>query len=135
MVLATSYCICLNLTRNLWKYNCWTVLLKSIFIFQINKALNAIRIIKKFFNKKELLQIITSNVLSILYYNSEIWHLPTLKTELKQKLISISARAIKTCMFHPDNMISYENVHKMNNRAMPNAIMLYKCAIQLFNTE
>ena len=96
------------------------------------KALNAIRIIKKFFNKKELLQLITSNVLSILYYNSEIWHLPTLKTELKQKLISISARAIKTCMFHPDNMISYENVHKMNNRAMPNAIMLYKCAIQLF---
>ena len=60
------------------------------------------------------------------------WHLPTLKSELKQKLISISASAIKTCMYHPDNMISYENIHKMNNRAMPNAIMLYKSAIQLF---
>ena len=69
---------------------------------------------------------------SILYYNSEIWHLPTLKTELKQKLISISARAIKTCMYYPDNMISFENIHKMNNRAMPNAVMLYKHAIQLF---
>ena len=96
------------------------------------KALNAVRIIKKFFTKKELLQLITSNVLSVLYYNSEIWHIPTLKTELKQKLVSVSARAIKTCMYHPDSMISFENIHKMNNRAMPNAIMQYKCAIQLF---
>ena len=70
--------------------------------------------------------------MSILYYNSEIWHLPTLKQELKQKLISISARAIKTCMFYPDNTISFENLHRMNNRAMPDAIMHYKCALQLF---
>ena len=96
------------------------------------KALTAIRIIKKYFIKKELLQLITSNVLSILYYNSEIWHLPSLKADLKQKLISVSARAIKSCMFHPDRMTSYENIHKLNNRAMPNAIMLYKSAIQLF---
>ena len=84
---------------------------------------------KKLFNS---LQLVTSNVFSILYYNSEIWHLPSLKTELKQKLISISARAIRTCMYYPDNMISFENIHKMNNRAMPNAIMLYKHAIQLY---
>ena len=96
------------------------------------KALNAIKIIKKFFNKKELLQLITSNVYSILYYNSEIWHLPSLKSELKQKLVSISARAIKSCMYHPDNMISYINIHKMNNRATPGAILYYKLAIQLF---
>ena len=96
------------------------------------KALNAIRIIKKFFNKKELLQLITSNVFSILYYNSEIWHLPSLKTELKQKLMSVSARAISTCMYYPDRMISFENIHRMNNRALPNAIMTYKHAIQLY---
>ena len=96
------------------------------------KALNAIRIIKKIFTKKELLQLITSNVLSILYYNSEIWHLQNLKPELKQKLVSVSARAIKTCMYHPDSMISFKNIHKMNNRAMPESIMLYKCAMQLF---
>ena len=96
------------------------------------KALNAIRIIKRFFTKRELLQLITSNVYSILYYNSEIWHLPTLKSELKHKLVSISARAIKTCMYYPDNMISFKNIHKMNNRAMPEAIMHYKHAIQLF---
>ena len=35
-------------------------------------------------------------------------------------------------MYHPDNMISYINIHKMNNRAMPEAFMYYKLAIQLF---
>ena len=48
------------------------------------------------------------------------------------KLVSISARAIKSCMYYPDNMISYRNIQKMNNRALPEAIMLYKYAIQLF---
>ena len=76
--------------------------------------------------------MITSNVFFILYYNSEIWHLPSLKSELKQKLVSISARAIKSCMYHPDNMISYFNIHKMNNRATPEAILYYKLAIQLY---
>ena len=36
------------------------------------------------------------------------------------------------CMYHPDNKFSFENIHKMNNRAMLDAIMLYKCALQLF---
>ena len=48
------------------------------------------------------------------------------------KLVSISARAITSCMYYRDNMISYRNIHKMNNRALPEAIMLYKYAIQLF---
>ena len=72
-----------------------------------------------------------SNVFSVLYYNSEIWHIPSLKNELKKKMTSISAKAIKTCMYYPDRMISYENTHKMNNRAMPEAFMSYKTAIQL----
>ena len=79
----------------------------------------------------ELLQLITANVFSVLYYNSEIWHIPSLKNDLKKKLTSISAKAIKTCMYYPDNMISFENIHKMNNRAMPEAFMTYKLAIQL----
>ena len=96
------------------------------------KAINAIRLIKKNFTKIELLQLVTSNVFSLLYYNSEIWHLPSLKYELKKKLLSISARALKVTMYYPDNMISYENIHKMNNRAMPEAFMSYKLAIQLY---
>ena len=102
------------------------------------KAINAIRLIKRFFTKVELLQLITANVFSVLYYNSEIWHIPSLKNELKKKLTSISAKAIKTCMYYPDSMISFENIHTMNNRAMPEAFMSYKLAIQLhklYNVE
>ena len=63
-----------------------------------SKALTAVRMIKKYFTTKELLQIVTSNVYSILYYNSEIWHLASLKSNLKQKLLSTSAKAISTCV-------------------------------------
>ena len=47
-------------------------------------ALNAICLIKKFFNQKELIQLITSNFYSIMFYNSEIWHLPLLNSNLKK---------------------------------------------------
>ena len=88
--------------------------------------------IKRYFNKDELLQLITSNVLSILYYNSEIWHLPNLKGNLKQKLLSVSAKAIKISMYYPDPMISFDEIHAMNNRALPGSLLQYKLAIQLF---
>ena len=42
-------------------------------------ALNAIRLIKKNFTPKELFQLITSKFYLLFYYNSEIWHLPSLK--------------------------------------------------------
>ena len=51
---------------------------------------------------------------------------------LKQKLLSGSAKAIKICMYYPDPMISYVNIHLMNNRALPESIMQYKLALQLF---
>ena len=44
-------------------------------ITKAKKALNAIKIISKYFNKNELLTLITANYYSVLYYNSEIWHL------------------------------------------------------------
>ena len=95
------------------------------------KAINTIRLIKKYFTKSDLLHLITANVCLVLYYNSEIWHIPSLKIELKKKLTSISAKAIKTCMYYPDRMISFEKIHKMNNRAMPDSLMTYKTALQL----
>ena len=74
------------------------------------KALNAIKLIKRYFTKTELLQLITSNVLSILYYNSEIWHLPNIKSNLKQNLLSVSANAIKISMFYPDPMYAIPSI-------------------------
>ena len=95
------------------------------------KALNAIRLIRKFFTTKELLQIITSNFFSILYYNSEIWHLPSLKTNVKQKLLSASANAIKMCMKWCTNDTSFIRIHEMNQRSTPEKYLLYKHALTL----
>ena len=67
-------------------------------ISKSSKALTAIRLIRRFFNTKELLQLVTSNFYSIFYYNSEIWHLNSLKHNLKNKLLSASAKALKICI-------------------------------------
>ena len=65
---------------------------------------------KKYFNTTELLQLITSNFYSILYYNSEIWHLPSLKGNLKGKLLLIHGEI--------DN-----NVHPANTLRVVNALI------------
>ena len=96
-------------------------------------AIGAIKLIKRFFSKKEILQLITSNFYSVLYYNSEIWHIPSLnKNTLKQKLLSVLAKALKISMYYPDPMISFANIHVMNQRATPESMLLYRLSIQLF---
>ena len=97
-----------------------------------NNAITAIRMFKKFFTTKELLQLVTSNVYSTLYYNSEIWHLHSLKGTLKQKLLSTSAKAIKMCVKYWTNDVSFHELHKKFNRATPENYLLYKHALALF---
>ena len=58
-------------------------------ISKSNSALHCIRLIKHYFTIEELKQVITTNFYSVLYFNSEIWNLPTLNPLLKQKLLSI----------------------------------------------
>ena len=96
------------------------------------KAITAIRMIKKYFTKKELLQLVTSNVFSTLYYNSEIWHIHSLKGPLKQKLLSTSAKAVKLCVKYCTNDVSFIDIHKMFNRATPEKFLLYKHALCLY---
>ena len=101
---------------------------------QINKAksaLHAINMIKKYFTQSETLMLLTANFYSILYYNSEIWHLPTLKPELNQMLLAASANALKTSQRHPDRMESFINIHKSCKRALPRQMIEYKHAILL----
>ena len=47
-------------------------------ISKANKALNAISLIQKYFHQDELLKLVTANFYSKLYYNSEVWQIPTL---------------------------------------------------------
>ena len=115
----------------------WTKQISNT-INKANQALHAIKLIKKYFNTAELLQLLTSNFYSILYYNSEIWHIPNLKQELKQSLLSASANALKISQRLPDPMESFINVHKNCNRALPNQLMNFKHSIllhKLFNNH
>ena len=80
-----------------------------------SKALNAIRLIKRFLDSNELLQLITSNFYSVLYFNSEVWHLNTLHHSLKNQLLSHSPKAIKICTRSSDVwMLSFENLHELH---------------------
>ena len=100
-------------------------------ISKSSKALSAIKIIKRYFNTTELLQLVTSNFYSILYYNSEIWHIPSLKCTLKQKIMSSSAKAIKMCMKWCTNDVSFIRIHEMNQRATLEKYLMYKHALSL----
>ena len=100
-------------------------------INKANRALHAIKMIRKYFTKDKILQLLTSNFYSILYYNSEVWHIPNLKPQLKQLLLSESENALKLSQRSPDMYESYIDVHKSCNRATPNQIITYKHAIIL----
>ena len=69
---------------------------------------------------------------SILYYNSEIWHLPTLIATLKQSLLSASAKALRVCIKSNDYYVSFNNLHAARDRANPEMILLYKTALSLY---
>ena len=100
-------------------------------ISKARKALRAIKLIKRYFTNKELLQVITANFYSILYYGSEIWHIRTLKSSVKQKLLSASAMALKTCMKHNCGTVSFLELHKLTQRATPDKMMVYEHALLL----
>ena len=102
-------------------------------ITKARKALHAIKLIKKYFNLSELKTLLTSNFYSILYYNSEIWHIPKLKPCLKNKLKSASANALKLITRNYDRMMSFNDLHSVNNRALPDQMLKYKHALLLFN--
>ena len=106
---------------------------------QVNKAINkakrtlhAINLIKKYFNAEELKGLLTSNFYSVLYYNSEIWNLPSLNNHQKQKLLSASANALKICLTTVPQNTSYEVIHRLTKRANPVQMSNYKHAIQLY---
>ena len=96
-----------------------------------NSALHAIKLIRKYFTQDEILKLLTSNFYSILFYNSEVWHIPTLKPELKQIILSTSARALKLSQRRPNYYESFIDIHKNCKRANPHQFILYKHSILL----
>ena len=100
-------------------------------ISKSNKALHCIKLIKFYFSNSEILQLLTSNYYSVLLYNSEIWNIPYLKTDLKRRLLSASASALKVCTPTYHDRMSYIELHKTNNRATPTEFSNYKHALLL----
>ena len=96
------------------------------------KSKHAIMLIRKYFNKFELSTLLTSNFYSILYYNCDVWLIASLKPQLKQQLLSASARALRICTPNYNNLMSYEQIHAINKRATPNQMMLYKHSLLLY---
>ena len=56
-------------------------------IQKANRALSAIKLIRWFFKTGELLQLLTSNFYSVIFYNSEVWNIDTLKEPLIATLV------------------------------------------------
>jgi hypothetical protein len=77
------------------------------------KALCTIRLVKNYYNKDELCTLLTANFYSILYFNSEIWHISTLNQHSKQLLFTASAKALKLCIKDHSVMYSYNDIHIM----------------------
>ena len=95
------------------------------------KALQAIYLIRKYFNKKELLMLITSNYYSILYYNADIWLTPTLGPNAYKQLMSASAAPLKLIHYNFDYYVSYERLHNICCRATPYQVAKYRHALLL----
>ena len=96
------------------------------------RALQAIRLIKKYLTKKETKQLLTSNFYSILYYNCKIWLMPSISPRLKQQLLSASANALRPLNNVSDLQLSFEQLHTIHKRANPSKMMQYRMSIQLY---
>ncbi len=75
-----------------------------------NLSLNAVKLIRKVFNCKELLSLTTNNFYSILNYNSEVWLSPCIYKNVKYKIFVALANALNFA--YQTNITSFVDLHK-----------------------
>jgi hypothetical protein len=92
-------------------------------------ALQALKMLNKYFTTPERLVLITSFFYSRLYYGSQVWLIPSLKRSLKSKLFSASGAALRLL----DKDMSFNALHKKYNRATPTQFQKYITAISLYD--
>ena len=100
-------------------------------ILKCKKTLQAIRLISNYFTIDEKLNIVTSLLYSRLYYAAEVWLIPTLKSNLKQKLYNISKLSLKIVAEDHYNVFSGEELHFLFNRFTPNQMSNYVALLNL----
>ena len=69
-------------------------------------------LIKKYFSKKESSMLLTSNFFSSLYYNCDVWLIPSLRPQLKQHMLSASARALFIVTPNYNNVMYFDLVSR-----------------------
>ena len=102
------------------------------------KAKSNLTQIKPDFNNTELKKLVTANLYSVLYYNSEVCYSQSLNPHCKQQLLSPSANALKLSSTSYDEHISCRNLQIINNRSIPTQKMHYKHELlqfKLFNKK
>ena len=109
----------------------WTEQVSNV-IKKSDRALQAIKIIRKYFSPSEVKTLLTANFYSILYYNAEIWLLPNLSPYLKNLLLSKSSNALKLCTPSYCQSMSFIDLHAINQRATPQQFCIYKHALLLY---
>ena len=76
-----------------------------------------------------------SKFYSILYYNAVVWLTPDLKSESKHDLLSVSALALRSCLYLAHcNEISFINIHKLHKKCTPEQITNYQLSLNLYKT-
>ena len=78
------------------------------------------------------MNIVTSLLYSRLYYGAEIWLIPTLKANLKQKLFNISKQALKIAAEDTYNVFSGDELHLLFKRFTPNQMSIYIALLNLY---
>ena len=75
--------------------------------------------------------LLNTNYYSILFYNSEIWLLPSLSRPIKQNLLSASVAPLKMCWttYHP--LMSYERLQNISDRPTPTDYTKYSHEVLL----
>ena len=74
--------------------------------------------------------LLDSNFYSVMYYNSVVWLTPSLSSEMKQSLLSLSANALRSCL-NLDYDLSFDNVYRISKKCTPKQIMMYQISLNL----
>ena len=96
-------------------------------ISKASRALFALRLLSRFFNNNQMRTLLDAHFYSVLYYNAVIWLTPTLASDLKHSLLSISANALRSCLMFKGFDISFDFIHKIQKNVPLYKLCTTKC--------
>jgi hypothetical protein len=102
-------------------------------ISKCRNTVYALKQIRLYFNQDEFLNIVNSMFYSKLYYACQIWLSPSLNATLKQRLFSISSKALQIIAGNDFDLFSFKELHILFSRATPSEWSNYACANLMYS--